>query len=250
MTDQLRILIVEDEAIIAESLRFSLEDLGFIVVSTCYTYNEAQQLLGTEQIDLVLLDINLGDKNESNNGFALARSINETSGPPFIFITAYNDKETITAASKLHPYGYLIKPVNNALLFATIQLAIERCNNNVVASAPDNEQQKPEFFYVKIGARTKKMLWQDVFSIEAGKNYVIVRCNSANQSFPIRGSLLYIMDNLLPDHLHDEFIKVNRSQYLNKKYITGFDSNFVYCDQEKFENSKNAIKQLKEISIK
>jgi two-component system response regulator LytT len=246
MNNNIRILIVEDEAIIAENLRYSLEDLGYAVVDTCYNYKDAVVALDSQFFDLIMLDINLGSRNDYENGLALAETINDTKKTPFIFITAYNDKETITTASKLQPFGYLIKPVNNAMLFATIQMALERFNKNIVAIGPDNEKEKPDYFFVKLGTKTVRISWSDVYCIEAGKNYVKLRSKVNGQDYPIRGSLSYVIDNLLPAKLQPNFFKVNRSIYLNGKYITGYDNNFVYCGSEKFENGKNSLKQLKE----
>jgi DNA-binding LytR/AlgR family response regulator len=247
MRDKLRILIVEDEAIIAENLRYSLEDLGYQVVDTCYNYADALDAIQQQGYDLVMLDINLGDRNEMQAGFSLAETLNDNYGKPFIFITAYNDADTIKTASKLLPFGYLIKPVNNATLFATIQMAIERFDKKVVAEKPDNVNEKPDFFFVKLGTKTHKVSWEDVYCLEAGKNYVKLRTLAAGLEYPIRGSLSYVVDNMVPTHLSDHFIKVNRSNYLNRKFITGYDNNFVYCNNVKFENGKTGNKQLREI---
>jgi two-component system, LytTR family, response regulator LytT len=237
MSDKIRILIIEDEALIAESLRYCLEDLGYEVVNTCYNYDEAYLAITSTRFDLVMLDINLGESDESRNGFSLAQLINENLRIPFIFITAYNDVTTIKTAAKLQPYGYLIKPINNVMLFATVQVAIERFNKNTVAVEPDNYLKKPEYFFVKLGTRTHKVQWSQVYCIEAGKNYVKLRLRNSSNEYPIRGSLSYVINNLLPDHLTDNFIKVNRSYYLNKNYITSYDKQFVYCGNERFINS-------------
>ncbi len=61
MSDKIKVLVVEDEAIIAENLKLSLEDLGFDVVDTCYTYDEAINAMDNLKFDLALLDINLKD---------------------------------------------------------------------------------------------------------------------------------------------------------------------------------------------
>lgn len=245
MKDKLRILIVEDEAIIAENLKLSLEDLGYVVVDTCYNSTTAVEALTTGDCDLVLLDINLNDRQDKQAGFTLAKKIKEQLKKPFIFLTAYNDKDTINTASKLQPFGYLIKPVNDAMLFAAIQTAIERFNNNTTIDRPDNQDEKPDYFYVRLGSTTHKIYWTEIFCIEAGKNYVKLRSRISNIDYPIRGSLSYVIEQLLPTNLVKDFIRVNRSIYLNQSYITKFDKEFVYCQNDRFENSKNLIKQLK-----
>ena len=73
MSDKLTIQIVEDEALIAENLKYTLEDLGYRVIGVAYTYREAREALLTQRADLTLLDINLGSNAPDEDGLALAR---------------------------------------------------------------------------------------------------------------------------------------------------------------------------------
>lgn len=250
MHNKIKILIVEDEAIIAENLRFSLEDLGYEVAATCYTYREAVDALTTQVFDLAMLDINLGEEQEELNGFSLAKYINDSVNIPFVFLTAYSDANSVKSAARLQPYGYLVKPVNNASIFAAVQLAMERHISKHVAEKPGNNAEKPDYFFVKLGTKTVKVFWSDVYCLEAGKNYVKLRVRGAGHEYPIRGSLTYVVDNLLPAKLAADFIKVNRSVYLNRNYITAYDQHFIYVESERFENGKGVIKQLKEAVLK
>ena len=151
---KLNLLVVEDEALIAENLRLTLEDLGYAVLATCYTYAEARQAFAPgHRPDLVLLDINLGSPDPAHTGLALAQQLRDRpDGPPFIFLTAYNDLDTIRQATRLQPSGYLIKPVNGAALFAAIQTAIERTGTQQPAPCPLPPRAAPpapDFFFVK-----------------------------------------------------------------------------------------------------
>lgn len=237
MVSNARILIVEDEALIAENLRYSLEDLGYQVVGICHNFEQAYIAINQVQFDIVMLDISLGDSSLNQRGFDLAQIIKAKYDVPIIFITAYNDIETFKVASKFAPYGYLVKPVNNAMLFATIQLSIERFNNKTVVQGAYEQENEPEYFFIKIGKKTQKVLWSDIYCIEAGKNYVSLRSKANNVAYPMRGSLTKVMETLLPPQLRKAFIKVNRKVYINKSFITAFDKQFVYCQDEKFVNS-------------
>ncbi|WP_207494852.1 LytR/AlgR family response regulator transcription factor [Aridibaculum aurantiacum] len=246
MTDKIKVLVVEDEAIIAENLRYSLDDLGFDVVATCYTYQEAVESIHRSAVDLLLLDINLQDSNKEHNGLALAKYARETIKKPFIFLTAYNDRQTIDDAIVLQPNGYLVKPVNSATLFATIQLALERYRTQSAMDGNAKANDAPDYFFVKVGSRTTKVLWDDVYYIEAGKNYVKLRSKSTRLDYPVRGSLSYVVEQLMPAGKRNDFIKINRSIILNRNYITGYDANYVYCHNDKFENGKTGLQQLVE----
>lgn len=249
---KLHLLVVEDEALIAENLRLTLEDLGYDVLATCYTFAEARAALapGQPRPDLVLLDINLGSDDPARTGLALARGLAEGGGPPFVFLTAYSDFDTIRQATQLRPSGYLIKPVNPAALFATIQTALEYAATRQPAPLLDPASAPapaPDFFFVKLGDHTHKVYWTEVQSLEAGKNYVTLRVGGHPRSYPLRGSLSYVLDQLVPPALHARFIRVNRRAALNVAAITGFDEEWVYCGEERFENGGQVQEQLREL---
>jgi len=249
MDNKIKILIVEDEALIAENLKCSLEDLGYEVTDTCYTYAEALEAIGQTTADLFLLDINLG-RQPHENGLALAELIISKCRKPFIFLTAYSDLDTIRRATRLQPSGYLIKPANSAALFATIQTAIEHFTNQRAFIPAIESPPLPDYFFVKVGTKAHKLLWEDIYCIESGKNYVKLRSIITRTDYPIRGSLTYVMDNLVPKKLEGSFIRVNRAVCLNRKYITAYDNDYVYCGTEKYENARTAMKQLQELILK
>lgn len=234
---RLRILVVEDEALIAENLRLTLEDLGYAVPATCYTFAEARAALAPAPLppaDLVLLDINLGSIDAEQSGLALARQLRAQGGPPFIFLTAYSDLATIRQATQLQPSGYLIKPVGGPALFAAIQSALEYAATRQPAPAPTpaGAPPAPAFFFVKLGERTHKLHWTEVQRLEAGKNYVTLHVAGQRAGYPLRGSLTYVLDQLLPPALAGQFLRVNRRLALNVTAITSYDDEYLYCGPE------------------
>lgn len=241
MESKLSILIVEDEALIAENLRLTLEDLGYQVPEACYTYAEAMEAFQRLPPDLVMLDINLSSADPAQDGLALGKYLAEHTDLPFIFLTAYNDLDTIRQATGLAPSGYLIKPVNMATLFAAVQTALANAGSRTTAALPTPEMQTqalPEYFFVKVGQRTHKLLWNDVVSMEAGKNYVTLRTADPTRGYPLRSSLSYVVDNLVPEHLRNNFVRASRSLVLNSALITSFDQNYVYCGALRFERGQ------------
>lgn len=249
MEHKIKVLIVEDEALIAENLKFTLEDLGYEVTGTCYSFSEAAAALSNAEADLVMLDINLGSKNSDETGLQLASLV--PGGIPFIFLTAYSDVDTIRQATRLKPAGYLIKPVNPATVFAAIQTAIEAVERDTPVPPPTQDEApgQPDFFFVKVGTRTHKLSWEDVYCIEAGKNYVRLRSTVSKMEYPIRGTLAFVTDQLLPERLKDQFIRVNRSTCLNRKAITSFGADTVYCGSERFESTRLTAKEWQELAV-
>ena len=255
MEPKIAILVVEDDALIAENLRLTLQDLGYAALPVCNTFAQAEAALtrlGGIGADLVLLDINLGGAPHES-GLELARQLRDAQGPPFLFLTAYNDFDTIRQAARLQPSGYLLKPVNSAALFAAIQTAIERAASQQPAPLPNPNAAAapaPEFFFVKHGTATHKLHWCEVVSLEAGKNYVTLRVPTLRLSYAIRGSLAYVLDQLLPAGLRDSFVRVNRRTSLNGAFITGYDEEFVYCAGESYENGRLSQEQLQRLRPK
>lgn len=118
-----KILLIEDEAVIAMSLSDKLEERGFDVVGTAKDYDAGLELIESSKPNLVLLDINIqGEKN----GIELGEKINQDFDIPFIYLTSYSSKSMLDAAKKTHPINYLFKNTFNEDQFMlTVELAMK-----------------------------------------------------------------------------------------------------------------------------
>lgn len=119
--ETVRILIVEDEPIIASNLAMYLNNNDYTVSGMCYDALEAEKELKKGKSDFVIVDINLG---EGKDGIELADIINKQYNLPFVFLTSYSDKNTIDRAKKVNPMGFVVKPFNDNTLLATIEIAL------------------------------------------------------------------------------------------------------------------------------
>lgn len=115
-----RILIVEDEQIVALDLKGMLEEMNYEVVGLAASAAEAVACARTTKPDLVLMDINLDGKED---GIDAARQIKSECGIPIIFVTAYDDERTLVRAQITEPYGYILKPYQARELRASIKMA-------------------------------------------------------------------------------------------------------------------------------
>lgn len=121
--DGARILVVEDEGIVALDLRQRLTRLGYTVPMPLANGLEVLGEVSREPPNLVLMDIHLlGDMD----GIETAQQLSEKHDIPVVFITAYSEESTLTRARATRPYGYLLKPFSERELHATIQMALER----------------------------------------------------------------------------------------------------------------------------
>lgn len=116
-----RILIVEDEGLIAADIQSRLERLGYSVPTIARCGEEALDFARSTHFDLVLMDIRLkGDMD----GIAAAQVFKADFDTPVVYITAHADQETINRASLTEPFGYLVKPVGEADLRGTVQISL------------------------------------------------------------------------------------------------------------------------------
>jgi CheY-like chemotaxis protein len=114
-----RVLVVEDEGLIAHDISKRLESLGHTVVGTASTAEEA--LEAAVDAELVLMDIRIDGERD---GIAAAAEIRERYHIPVIFLTAHADRSTLERAKAAVPYGYMVKPLGPATLQASIEIAI------------------------------------------------------------------------------------------------------------------------------
>jgi CheY-like chemotaxis protein len=116
-----RILVAEDETIVALDIKSCLEDLGYEVLGVTDRADEALKLAAAARPDLVLMDIRL--KGEMD-GIAAAEQIRRRWGIPIVFLTAFSEESTLQRARAAEPLGYIIKPFDDRELQAVIAKAL------------------------------------------------------------------------------------------------------------------------------
>ncbi|MCG5239413.1 ATP-binding protein [Azospirillum doebereinerae] len=116
-----RILVVEDDRIVARDIQQQLARMGHVVVGTSASGEDAIRLAGRHQPDLVLMDIRLEGEMD---GIEAARRIRDTHRIPIVFLTAYANDETVRRASLTEPFGYLLKPFEEPQMRTVIQMAL------------------------------------------------------------------------------------------------------------------------------
>jgi PAS domain S-box-containing protein len=118
-----KLLIVEDEGVVAWHIQEALEKLGHTVIATIACGQKAIAVAQTNQPDLVLMDIRLKGKID---GIEAAKEIRERFNIPVIYLTAYADDQTLERALATNPFGYLIKPFQEKELRTTLEIALRR----------------------------------------------------------------------------------------------------------------------------
>lgn len=126
----LKILLIEDEFIIAKDIKVLLSKNNFAKVDCARNYNQALDLFLKNTYNLVISDINLNDKKD---GIEIITEFSKLKKVPVVYLTAYSNADIVTRAEKTMPFAYILKPYNNNQLMATINLAILNFNKQKTA---------------------------------------------------------------------------------------------------------------------
>ena len=218
-----RILIVEDEPLIAEDLRGHLEDLGYEVVATCDNALDAMSEIAASKPDLLLLDINLGD---GADGVQLAEKVNAKHKLPFIFVTSHSDKSMLERVKAVHPAGFIIKPFDENDLRAQIEIALARYASQVDPTQAPTDAQRNDFviadsIFIRDKGRLVKVAIDDIHYAEADDNYVTLFTPA--KKFVITSTLSAVEEKLKSPH----HLRIHRSYLVDLRKVTAVEEGYV-----------------------
>ena len=220
----MKILIVEDEAMIAESLYQLLTILEYHPMEPVATPDEAIEIIKATPPDLAILDITL---QNGRFGLEVAEYINaQKLKIPFIILTAHSDAATIAKVKQYKPAAYLVKPFLRESLFAAIEMA---------TPDPDDEEgaQQPEVHadddirFIKIGTRHEKINLQDILMLQAKGKYIEI--HFANSKRLIRFSL----SNFIGSFTAVNWLRTHKTYAVNPEFITSFSTDEVAVGHKK-----------------
>ncbi len=123
LMSKFKILIVEDDALVAKDIKQTLQNFGYSVTSIVTSGRQALVKVEKDTPDLVLMDIVLNGKM---NGIETAHKIHNRFDIPVIYITAHSGEKTIEAAKLTEPYGYVVKPIDEKKLLITTEIALNK----------------------------------------------------------------------------------------------------------------------------
>ncbi|HEX6245706.1 MAG TPA: response regulator transcription factor [Polyangiales bacterium] len=118
-----RVLVVEDDRLVALDLSSMLTEFGFVVCGTVYSADEAIEAAQRTRPDLVLMDIRLSGPAD---GIEAAERLRALLGLHVVYLTANSDLSTVERAKATEPYGYVLKPVRPLDLRCCLELALHR----------------------------------------------------------------------------------------------------------------------------
>ncbi|MFB6257182.1 MAG: LytTR family transcriptional regulator DNA-binding domain-containing protein [Flavobacteriales bacterium] len=226
-----KVLIVEDESIVAKDIQQSLEKLGYDVIGTAPTGENAITLALEKHPEVVLMDIMLkGEKT----GVESADEIRAHLDIPVIYLTAYADENTLAKAKVTEPYGYIIKPFKEADLHTTIEMALYkhgkerevRKERDLLYQVLDSKDSGDRIF-VKSKHGLVKLQADDVYYIEALKDYVVI--NTQTTRYTVHSTMKDI-EKKIPT---DRFLRVHRSYIVNLDKVERIEQNHVVLQEDR-----------------
>ncbi|MFA5269017.1 MAG: PAS domain S-box protein [Methanoregula sp.] len=241
MTD-IRIFIVEDEAIVADDLRETLKSLGYSIAGTAKTGESAVRDIATTKPDLVLMDIHLAG---TMDGVQAAGEIHTSCDTPVIYLTAYADKTLLDRAKLTTPYGYVIKPYDERELHSVIEMAWYKYGlDRKLKDSEDRLRKLNDELESRVAARTAsieqqlRFLQQLIDTIPAPVYYKdskgeYLGCNNAFEAYtgiPKRGiigrtdAVLFSSDMAVLSSEKD-------SQLMSRRGIQVYQTKFPHADR-------------------
>ncbi|MCX7551883.1 LytR/AlgR family response regulator transcription factor [Xanthomarina sp. F2636L] len=212
--EKVKILVVEDEIIIADNICDTLDDLGYEALEPAINYSEAIERIEEEKPDIAILDIQLSG---AKTGIDLAKKIKKNYNFPFIFLTSNADVRTVTEAKKVMPPAYLIKPFTKEELYTSIEIALYNHSSKTGQVIEDNLIVKDALF-VKDKGVFSKLLFKDILYLKSAHVYVEIVLKD-KQTQVLRISL-----NEIIEKMNEKFIRVHRGYIINLDYLEQIDN--------------------------
>ncbi len=200
-----KLLIVDDEGVIAEHLKVILESMDFTNIFICNDKESTLEYLENHNPDLVLLDIRM--KHELD-GIEIAQFIINERTFPFIFITAHSDSEIVQKALATKPAAYITKPFKKVDVLTAIEIALV---NKL-------ENESSAYLIFKDGYDDVRILFDSIIYVESEGNYIDIITDS--KRFTLRKSLLWFEEN----SSKEQFVRIHRSYLINRNKILKLSS--------------------------
>lgn len=161
-----KVLIVEDEPVIAVLLKKILFELGIIQVEIELNFSRAQKKVLSDGYDLIIMDINLGDDKDGIDLIAEAQLLDRKT--PFIYVSGCFDFKTVTKAKHTKPFGYLVKPIKEIDLQIMIELLFFRKEEEESVSEGLSclSERERQVFRLLVDGFSNKMIADELFIAE------------------------------------------------------------------------------------
>ncbi len=234
MLTEKNILIVEDDLILAENIKQSLQKDGFHIVGIANTLKTAVAIMGKHEVNLALIDIQL---KGNDNGVLVASEIRAIKRIPIIYITGNTPLELHEAMEKTCPAAFLEKPLRMRELSVQIDLALKNFSNGIFSEVEVKQEDSiyikevNKSFYVKI--QTKEISFVEADKMKSKifltkSEYARIYPNLPNQYISVAVPMIR-----LTDKLPSNFISFHKSYLVNPDFIDKIDPTCIFVQSHK-----------------
>lgn len=214
--EKIRVLIVEDDLLIAEDLKEILQDHDFLVTDIISSGEKAITVAAALKPDLILMDIRLSGKMD---GIAAANEINQRIDVPIIYLTDHTDQSIVERAKMTAPAAYLPKPYRVKDLLLALELAFSNASKN---NKLKNKSKLFDRIFIRTDHQESVMIpYTNILYIKAEGSYSSIV--TTERSYLTSSN----MKNVFEKFQDADFIKVHRSYIVNVKHITGIIGNMI-----------------------
>ena len=235
MDELIKILIVEDNVIIADDMQSMLEEIGYNIVANVIDYESAIEALENNEVDLALLDVILATER---TGIDVGKYIREKKNIPFIFVTSNSDKATVENAKSVKPNGYLVKPFEQQDLFTSIEIALSNFNEQAAETASREEHTNGNnsilrnSIFVKKNQHYHRIAFDEIRYVKADNVYLEV--HTKDKSYLVRSAMKDYIEKL-PSN---QFFRAHKSYIVNLDHIEAINTRDIVINGETIPISK------------
>ena len=217
---KVKVLIVEDELLIAEDIALKLEKAGFEVIDKVNSGEDCLRVIEDQLPDLTLMDIHLAGQLD---GITTAGKIKEEHQMPIVYLTDYGDDKTFERAKSTFPANYLLKPFKENDLIRALKIAFHNASFGAKRSDYDQPQYllKDHVFIRTCNQTFDKIAYDDILFIKADRSYCDVLTREKKYQFSI--SMKKVGEQLQHPHL----VRVSRSHIVNVHNTDGIEGNML-----------------------
>ena len=246
--DKPKILLVEDDMIIAADLSMQLTKLGYEIIGINTRAEDALQTVQNNRPDIILMDIILSGQM---NGIEAARLIQERHQIPLIFLTSNTDDSTFQKALATNPFAFIAKPFQKSDLERTLKISLQRIALEQTKEAPksssDHISNMDDRLFIRHKNQLVKVFLSEILFLEADRNYCHVQTETQRflVSLPLRN-----IEAQLPEDL---FLRVHRSYVVNLQKIDAISEHHEFLTLQNQQvpiarrQKEEVIKRLKMI---
>jgi two-component system, LytTR family, response regulator LytT len=217
-----KILILEDQLIIAEDTADMLRNEGYEIVGIATDYDEAIALLQEHKPDFAILDITIkGEKK----GTEVGQFINQHSPIPFIYLTSHSDRDTLNDVKQTNPLAFLMKPFLRKNLLATIEIAIHNYAEQKQAQKSEDKPAEMEnsavindHFLFKDGHKYVKLHFSDILYFKSDGNYAELKTPA--KKYLLRTTMKKVQEQLP----QQQFLRCHKQYIINVSKVLELNS--------------------------